>query len=171
MSVRRFASFWSSSACLGGLSVHLLLPQIEVHECAETSRTGFQNSGICQDCPLSPFLFILVMALLMYDAQSLLPAAHQKSLRIGELSELLYADDTLLMGARPVESKRTRALSLQLVRLMKCRNAGQLLRPAGAPYTKTSSLHDLGALLTGHGRCESEVSRKFGATRNDFNKL
>ena len=47
----------------------------EVRVCGVTSEQRAQNSGICQGCPLSPFLFIIghfECTTLMHDARRLL---------------------------------------------------------------------------------------------------
>jgi hypothetical protein len=40
-----------------------------VNECGVLSELRTQDSGICQGCPLSPFLFVIVMSVLMSDAK------------------------------------------------------------------------------------------------------
>ena len=62
-------------------------------------------SGVCQGCPVSPFLFGIVMIVLMHDAYSMLSMTAQKVCRNHRLYDILYADDTLLLGigARNVE--------------------------------------------------------------------
>ena len=76
-----------------------------VHECGSVSNPKAQLSGICQGCPLSPFLFVIVMTTLMEDAVNLLSPSALQAMRAGDLADLLYADDTLVFGvqARHVE--------------------------------------------------------------------
>ena len=54
-----------------------------------------QKFGISQGCPLSSFLFSILMTVLMHDCRAKLGDIPM------ELAELLYADDTLLI-ARPL---------------------------------------------------------------------
>ena len=63
-----------------------------------TSSQRPQKSGIIQGCPLSPFLFGMVMTVLMTDAVSQPPPGAREAYLAGDLSDLIYADDTLLMS-------------------------------------------------------------------------
>ena len=55
-------------------------------------------SGICQGCPLSPFLFIIVMTVVMFDATAQLGVAAAQAYKESNQYDILYADDTLLVG-------------------------------------------------------------------------
>ena len=59
----------------------------------------FQRSGIRQGCPLSPYLFILVMSAMFADIKSRLNTPKQREPMPGILfSEILFADDSLIFG-------------------------------------------------------------------------
>ena len=142
-----------------------------VSESGHTSAARTQSSGICQGCPLSPFLFIMVMTVIMHDAIASLGPAPADAYLNGSLYDVLYADDTLILGtcARNVEAlaasvervggtygmmlhwAKTQALSV-------C-TTDQVLRPDGTIIQENGALQYLGATIYGDGRADSELSR------------
>lgn len=60
----------------------------EVSECGATSSRNVQNAGICQGCPLSPYLFIIVMTVLMHDARGLLDEDALTAISDGRLYDI-----------------------------------------------------------------------------------
>ena len=62
------------------------------------SRAHPQRSGISQGCTLSPLLFVMAMSVLLQDALSQLSPAAAEAYANGDLSDIVYADDTFLLG-------------------------------------------------------------------------
>ena len=69
-----------------------------VTDCGETSALHSQMSGISQGCTLSPLIFVILMSVLLHDALSMLQGAAREAFERGDLPDVVYADDTLLMG-------------------------------------------------------------------------
>ena len=59
-----------------------------VAECGQYSTVRSQDCGISQGCPLSPFIFVMVMSVIMRDAALSLPAEDHKRLADGLSGEL-----------------------------------------------------------------------------------
>ena len=77
-----------------------------VTECGITSEQHMQQSGICQGCPLSPFLFVIVMTVLMDIARKDLSPLAAKAFDDKRLFDILYADDTLLLSSSAEKLQR-----------------------------------------------------------------
>lgn len=75
-------------------------PQFKVKTGADESTWRTQMAGIRQGCPLSPYLFVLLMGALFSDLKKELCTKRQQEPIDGiHFSEVLYADDTLTFGA------------------------------------------------------------------------
>ncbi len=72
-----------------------------MHACGVESFHGVQGVGVCQGCPLSPFLFGVFMTILITDAYKSLPASRSTAHEQHRLDDILYADDTLLLAVDP----------------------------------------------------------------------
>ena len=75
--------------------------RFHVSECGVVSELRNQDSGICQGCPLSPFLFVIVMSVLTSDAKRRISTTARTAFEEDQLYAILYADDTLLVGVQP----------------------------------------------------------------------
>ena len=69
-----------------------------VHDSGYCSKKRTQHYGICQGCPLSPFLFTIVMTVLLHDAKEDFENMQGIVYETFFVQDLVYADDTLLIG-------------------------------------------------------------------------
>ena len=74
-------------------------PQFRIKDREGESDYRKQRTGIRQGCPLSPYLFIIVMTVLISDIRQELFTFRQREPIDGiGFADVLYADDTLLFG-------------------------------------------------------------------------
>lgn len=106
-----------------------------IRDCGATSESFPQHFGISQGCPLSPFLFAIVMTVLLHDTATQLQQAFPDSQSGLHVDELVYADDTLLVG---VSSDHVQAY-------MEC------IEAAGKNYGLAFNWRKLGSLSIGCG--------------------
>jgi len=178
--LRRFGISASIRKIIASLMEHR---QFYVDDAGYQSEKRPQKSGITQGCTLSPLLFIVVMSALMHDAVgSLSPNAKAAYLR-GDLADMAYADDTLLLGvssghlteflAAVAAAGRRYGMELHYSKfqLLNVQCDTRVLRPDGVPVCATAGMTYLGTVLSDSGSVDSELSRRIGQAKSEFRTL
>jgi hypothetical protein len=147
------------------------------------STTRRQRSGISQGCPLSPFLFVMLMSVMMEDAVGSLRPESQALYGKGSLDSLLYADDTLIVGVAEERvqelldavattgQKYGMELHWSKFQLLQINGDYKLSAPDGSIIEPTEVMTYLGACIYADGGVKSELNRRLGTGWSDFCKL
>jgi len=142
-----------------------------------------QQSGITQGCTLSPLLFITVMSVIMHDAVAKLSPAATAAYNRGDLADLAFADDTLVLGASSehiteflaaiaeVAAKYGLELHMGKLQLLQVGCQNSIYAPNGEKVKSTPQLVYLGSSLASDGRVNSELCRRIGVAKSDFSAL
>ena len=149
--------------------------QFFVKDMGITSELHNQRFGISQGCPLSPFLFIIVMTVLMHDAHQELHGAYGERLNNDVApQDLLYADDTLLINTEEAIVQRHMDIVVRLgsgyglqinggkVELLAIRCEPVIKDGSGGNLKCKASIGYLGALVDSSGNIHSELNRRIG---------
>ena len=174
-----------------GLGYHQLIfgniygiRQFYVKDMGETSNYCAQFHGISQGCPLSPFLFVILMTIIMHDSTVKLHDLFGDILSAPLfVKDLLYADDTLLINHTSENIQRhmdviisTGAeygleINWKKVEMMGLRCQPAVFDMSGQFIDQKTSFQYLGALISADGCIQSEVNRRIGMAVVDFKVL
>jgi hypothetical protein len=157
--------------------------RFQVRDCGSISEQRVQASAILQGSPLSHFLFVMLMSVIMYDATEKLTDPDKRLLKNGRLADLLYADDTLLLGVDAGSMQRFVAavaeagacFGLRLhwgkIQQINVRCEVVLHLPDGTDSSPKEAMTYLGSIITNDGRAKPELIRRLGAARAAFREL
>ena len=144
-----------------------------IRDCFSTSADHTQSFGISQGCPLSPFLFVILMSVLMHDAVNM--TRNQFGIELSPTlvcHAILYADDTLLVEAEKYYlqvfmecvMKLGYTYGLQLnwdkVECMPIQCECCLHNEFGNPITQKSVMKYLGSNIAANGVVSSDLVQK-----------
>ena len=142
------------------------------------SATKDQQSGT-----LSPLLFIITMTVLMHDAVSSLSAPSRAAYDRGDLADIVYADDTLLLAtsdhclqeflAKVADAGALYGMELHWgkFQLLEVQCHASISTPAGERIASKSGLDYLGTVLSYDGLPGHELGRRVGMAKADFTNL
>ena len=123
------------------------------------------------------------MSALMYDAVANLSEPARKAYESGDLADLAYADDTLLIGASSAHVTEFLAavaqagslygpgLHARKFQLLQVHTTSEIYSVGGPEVRTSDHLSYLGSNLTCDGRATAELSRRIGMAKADFNTL
>ena len=154
-----------------------------VRDAQQNSQRRPQRSGISQGCVLSPLLFIMVMTVLLRDVvDSLGPEAGEAYWR-GDLADLVYADDTLLMGVSSnhlgeflesvalVGHRYGMELHWDKFQVLPVQTNPEPRKPTGEPIAARQRENYLGTVLSADIHDHHELVRRIALAKSDFMAL
>jgi len=155
-----------------------------VPEAGQESSVRSQAFGITQGCPLSPFLFVIMMTVLMHDTASMVSERFPESEVPFVLSRsLLYADDTLIAESdapvaqfymeciASIGARYGMAFNWGKLEVLRVRHDGHIHLADGSRVKDKDAMVYLGSVLSADGRIAAELARRLGMARSAFQNL
>lgn len=155
-----------------------------VRDAGADSAKHQQHFGISQGCPLSPFLFAILMTVLLHDAKVLF---HERGLGpfadSMPVNELVYADDTLVFDFDPavaegyilcievVAGEYGLTFNFSKLEALNVRTSATIRNSAGGVIKAKNVIRYLGSNLSSDGRISSELGTRIGLATQEFAKL
>ena len=151
-----------------------------VRDCGYTSELRQQRSGISQGCTLSPLLFIMAMTVLLQDAVDTLSPEAKLAYERGDLADVVYADDTLLLSASDAHlAEYLNAVALaghrygmelhwNKFQLLPIQCSPSLHTPDGTSLPSKARMEYLGTVLTDDVHDNHELVRRIALAKKDF---
>jgi len=153
----------------------------------QKSKEMQQGTGIKQGCPLSPYLFIIVMTVLMHDVKSNIELKRnliENRIPAAEFDEILYADDTILISTNPATiNKYIKEIQLEGKKIglelnyKKCEvitmgtHIANIKFYDGYPMQNKYSAKYLGAMVNDQGNPNEELKYRMADTMATWKKL
>ena len=154
-----------------------------VNDVGHASLEHPQKFGICQGCPLSPFLLSMLMTMLMHVARRRVAARGIVLHPDIVAHDILYADDTVVVdtSGENVEqymaciaeagSKYGLSFNFSKLEAMPVWCVTAISNSDGSPVKDVTSMVYLGSLLCGDGTIGSELCLRIGAATSEFRTL
>ena len=158
--------------------------EIVVKDGADTSAPRVQAAGIAQGCPVSLYLFIIVMSVILEAVDKKRNSnTIIKTKPYIVTDDILYADDTMLLATQPenlqqhldalTEIGKSFGLELNVAKtiLLRIRSDSNIAGPGGSPIICKEETVYLGGLVSVDGKPRAELTRRLGEAKGAFEKI